>query len=84
MEVQSPGQVLARVNNLLVADSPDNMFVTCFYAILDPDAGKLVYANAGHNLPYRLSNQEVMEIKAAGMPLGLMPNMEYDVHEMII
>jgi serine phosphatase RsbU (regulator of sigma subunit) len=76
--------VLARVNNLLVADIPDNMFVTCFYAILDPDAGKMVFSNAGHNLPYRLTKHEVMEIKAAGMPLGLMPDMEYDVHEMII
>lgn len=83
-EFDSPGMVLARVNNLLVADIPDNMFVTCFYAILDPDAGKMVFSNAGHNLPYRLTKHEVMEIKAAGMPLGLMPDMEYDVHEMII
>ncbi|MBK5108172.1 MAG: SpoIIE family protein phosphatase [Anaerolineales bacterium] len=83
-EVQSPGTVLARVNNLLVADIPDNMFVTCFYAIIEPAAGKMVFANAGHNLPFRLTNQEVMEIKAAGMPLGMMPDMEYDVHEMII
>jgi serine phosphatase RsbU (regulator of sigma subunit) len=83
-ELQSPGRVLARVNNLLVADIPENMFVTCFYAILDPAAGKMVFSNAGHNLPYRLTNQEVMEIKAAGMPLGLMPDMEYDVHEMVI
>lgn len=83
-EVESPGKVLARVNDLLEADIPDSMFVTCFYAILDPSSGRLVYANAGHNLPYRLTNQEVMEIKAAGMPLGLMPGMKYDVHEMVI
>jgi serine phosphatase RsbU (regulator of sigma subunit) len=83
-EVESPGKVLARVNDLLEADIPDSMFVTCFYAILDPSSGRLVYANAGHNLPYRLTNQEVMEIKAAGMPLGLMPGRKYDVHEMVI
>jgi serine phosphatase RsbU (regulator of sigma subunit) len=83
-EVDSPGKVLARVNDLLVADIPDSMFVTCFYAILDPSSGRLVFSNAGHNLPFRLTNQEVMEIKAAGMPLGLMADMEYDVHEMVI
>jgi len=83
-EVDSPGKVLARVNDLLVADIPDSMFVTCFYAILDPSSGRLVFSNAGHNLPFRLTNQDVMEIKAAGMPLGLMADMEYDVHEMVI
>ncbi|HEX4715004.1 MAG TPA: SpoIIE family protein phosphatase, partial [Ktedonobacteraceae bacterium] len=47
----SPGEVLARVNDLLYADTPARMFVTCFYAILDPKSGKLRYANAGHDLP---------------------------------
>ena len=82
--IQSPGDVLARVNNLLVGDIPDSMFVTCFYAIIDPQEGKMVFANAGHNLPFLLTNREVSEVKAAGMPLGLMPDMEYDVHEMVI
>lgn len=76
----SPGQVLAQVNNLLQVDMPANMFVTCFYAILDPQKGNLVYANAGHNLPYRRSCQDVFELKAAGMPLGLMPDMKYEDH----
>ena len=47
--LESPGEVLARVNEALVA----GMFVTCFYGILDPDSGRLLYANAGHNLPCR-------------------------------
>lgn len=83
-EFQSPGKVLARVNDLLIADIPDNMFVTCFYAILNPIDGRLVFANAGHNLPFRLTDQEVLEVKAAGMPLGLIPDMEYEVHEITI
>ena len=48
----SPGEVLEQVNDLLVTDIPPNMFVTCFYAILDPESGRLRYANAGHDLPY--------------------------------
>ena len=46
----SPGEVLARVNEALLARIPANMFVTCFYAILDPKSGSLSHANAGHNL----------------------------------
>jgi serine phosphatase RsbU (regulator of sigma subunit) len=80
----SPGQVLKQVNNLLQEDIPDSMFVTCFYAILDPSTGKMVFSNAGHNLPYHHTGDSVLELMAAGMPLGLMSNMEYDLHETII
>src|SRR5919107_3725612 len=48
----SPGEILAQVNETLLARIPSNMFVTCFYAILDPKSGSLSYANAGHDLPY--------------------------------
>src|SRR5215216_1077491 len=48
----SPGEVLERVNEALTVRIPPNMFVTCFYAILDPKSASLRYANAGHDLPY--------------------------------
>ena len=48
----SPGEVLVQVNETLVARIPSNMFVTCFYGVLDPKSGRLIYANAGHDLPY--------------------------------
>ncbi|HEY0757357.1 MAG TPA: SpoIIE family protein phosphatase [Ktedonobacteraceae bacterium] len=77
----SPGEVLARVNNLLYADTPERMFVTCFYAILEPSSGKLRYANAGHDLPYQRNHGGVVELLATGMPLGLMPDMFYEERE---
>jgi serine phosphatase RsbU (regulator of sigma subunit) len=80
----SPGEVLARVNELLYAEIPPKMFVTCFYAILDPGSGRVIYANAGHDLPYRRLNGSVSEIWAAGMPLGMMPDMQYDEHEVTL
>jgi predicted ester cyclase len=77
----SPGDVLSRVNDSLVIDIPPNMFVTCFYAILDPNSGDLTYANAGHDLPYLHRNGAAEELRARGMPLGLMPRMGYEEKE---
>jgi predicted ester cyclase len=79
----SPGEVLAQVNETLLARIPPNMFVTCFYAIVEPKSGSLRYANAGHDLPYlrRRSGDEAEELRARGMPLGLMPEMSYEEKE---
>src|SRR5918997_2049177 len=77
----SPGEVLKRVNDVLVQDIPRNMFVTCLYAILEPDTGRVLYANAGHDLPYRRRagrSEGAEELRARGMPLGLMPGMGYE------
>jgi serine phosphatase RsbU (regulator of sigma subunit) len=81
---ESPGDVLARVNDPLAADIPPNMFVTCFYAILDPKSGHLAYANAGHDLPYLHRDGETEELRATGMPLGLMPGMGYEEKQTIL
>jgi predicted ester cyclase len=78
----SPGEVLRRVNDALVTDIPPNMFVTCFYAILDPKSGTLKYANAGHDLPYLWRGGDAHELRATGMPLGLMAGMSYEQKEM--
>ena len=76
--LESPGVVLGRVNDLVHPDVPPNMFITCMYAILDPVNGNLVYANAGHDLPFHRHGSSVVELHARGMPLGLMPGMEYE------
>jgi serine phosphatase RsbU (regulator of sigma subunit)/predicted ester cyclase len=80
----SPGQMLRGVNEVLFPNIPSNMFVTCFYAILDPHSGRLSYANAGHDLPYLHRNGEAEELRARGMPLGLMPGMSYEENETIL
>src|SRR5215204_4234817 len=78
----SPGKVLERVNEAVLTRIPPNMFVTCFYAILEPENGRLTYANAGHDLPYlRRRGGECEELRARGMPLGLMPGMSYEQKE---
>jgi steroid delta-isomerase-like uncharacterized protein len=80
----SPGEVLAQVNETLLARIPPNMFITCFYAILEPQSGTLVYANAGHNLPCWCHEDAVTELKARGMPLGLMGGMSYEEKETVL
>jgi serine phosphatase RsbU (regulator of sigma subunit)/predicted ester cyclase len=80
----SPGEVLVQVNEALLARIPSNMFVTCFYAILEPKSGSFTYANAGHDLPYLWHGDDAVELRARGMPLGLMPNMSYEQKEMVL
>ena len=74
----SPGEILSRANDLLVPEMPAKMFVTCLFAVLDPTTGRIVIANAGHNLPFVRSGDELTELRATGMPLGLMPGIRYE------
>jgi serine phosphatase RsbU (regulator of sigma subunit)/anti-sigma regulatory factor (Ser/Thr protein kinase) len=80
----SPSAALVRANELLHPEIPAPMFVTCLYAILDPASGRLEFANAGHDLPYRRLVTGVEELRATGMPLGLMSGMQYDEREITL
>src|SRR5215216_4432963 len=79
-----PGLVLERVNEHLCPDMPEKMFVTCLYGVLDPSSGHLRFANAGHDLPYVKTADGIVELRARGMPLGLMPDMPYEEKEAIL
>jgi anti-sigma regulatory factor (Ser/Thr protein kinase) len=79
-----PSAVLSRANDLLCAEMPPKMFVTCLYAVLDPATGHLRFANAGHNLPCIHTADGVVEPRATGMPLGLMPGLVYEEQEVTI
>jgi serine phosphatase RsbU (regulator of sigma subunit)/ketosteroid isomerase-like protein len=80
----TPGQALEEANEVLFTYLPPNMFVTCFYAVLDPGEGRLRYANAGHSLPRCWHEATATELRARGMPLGLMPGMGYEEREWIL
>jgi serine phosphatase RsbU (regulator of sigma subunit) len=85
LDSSSPGEVLSRVNETLVARIPPNTFVTCFYCVVEPESGRLLYANAGHNLPCcRHGAAASTELEARGMPLGLMPGMNYEEKERVL
>jgi serine phosphatase RsbU (regulator of sigma subunit)/anti-sigma regulatory factor (Ser/Thr protein kinase) len=79
-----PGKVLARANELLAPEMPARMFVTCLYGVLEPETGRFVFANAGHNLPYVRTADGVIELRATGLPLGLMPDIVYEETEAFV
>ncbi len=79
-----PGAVLERTNDVLFPQIPQKMFVTCFYALLDPATGHVRFANAGHDVPYRYTADGVVELRATGMPLGLMQGMTYEEKETML
>jgi phosphoserine phosphatase RsbU/P len=70
----TPAEVLMHVNNLLVMESLNGMFVTAFFAILSTHTGKIIYANAGHNQPLilRKITQKIESLEKGGMALGVM------------
>lgn len=80
----SPGEILRRANDVLCPDMPPKMFVTCLCAVLDPRTGHLNYANAGHNAAQQRTRDGVIELRARGMPLGLMPGMDYEEKETLL
>ena len=71
--------ILAEVNNILVDDSPSNMFVTVFYGVLDTRSGAFEYCNGGHNPPYLISKDGVVRQldNVGGLLLGAMKDVEY-------
>jgi sigma-B regulation protein RsbU (phosphoserine phosphatase) len=71
--------VLAEVNNILVDDSPPNMFVTVFYGILDTRNGSFEYSSAGHTSPYLiLADDSLNQLdNVGGLMLGALKNAEY-------
>lgn len=80
LESTSPATVLRRVNDLLVPDAQQGMFVTAFYAILVPETHELIYANAGHNLPLllRSATGEQQQLRKGGMALGVLEGVDLE------
>jgi sigma-B regulation protein RsbU (phosphoserine phosphatase) len=81
-----PSNVLSEVNNMLVDQSPSNMFVTVFYGVLDTRNGAFEYSNGGHNSPYLISaDGKISQLEyIGGILLGTMQNAEYESHILML
>jgi phosphoserine phosphatase RsbU/P len=68
----TPGEVLTKLNRLLVEDFPAGRFVTMVYAVLDAARRTLTFANAGHLRPLLITSEGSRFLDHdKGMPLGL-------------
>lgn len=77
---RSPADAMARANRLICADSTSGMFVTLFYALINPATGEMTYVNAGHNPPllYRADGDQLTELIRTGMALGVVADASFE------
>jgi len=78
----SPTDGIAHANRLICVDSTRGMFVTLFYALLDPTIGEMTYVNAGHNPPLlcRADQDQLTQLARTGMALGVVEDTPFEQH----
>ena len=74
----SPSEMLAQLNSRLLAARLDARFIAMQFGVYDAALRELTIANAGGTLPLLVHNGQVTEVNVGGMPLGLLPEAEYD------
>ncbi|MBX6312050.1 MAG: SpoIIE family protein phosphatase [Isosphaeraceae bacterium] len=78
-QANSPGEVLARLNERLCRNLPEEHFATAFFAWFDLRSGRLHYANAGHPPAYLQSPMGCLrELEPTGPLLGILPEVTHD------
>ncbi|MFN8426442.1 MAG: GAF domain-containing protein [Anaerolineales bacterium] len=79
LETESPAEALRRVNDLLIPDTKQGMFVTAVYAVLDFEKNELTYVNAGHNPPILVKRDGMTErLTRTGIALGAAEDARYE------
>ena len=76
--VESPGRVLAIVNDFLEQNNLEELFVTLFYGVLEERTGRFVYANGGHNPPILVDSNGANPLAmTGGVALGMFDGLDY-------
>lgn len=85
-QVVNPGESLRRINSMLIPESSGRMFVTIFYGVLNTRTGEVQFSFGGHNPPYIKRKDGTVERinHESGFLLGMVDDMEYDVHKIIL
>ncbi len=74
----SPATVLQQVNTAILDTTYSDMFVTIYYAVLDPATHQVTYASAGHGLALHASDEGVQFLRGRGSALGILPTIRVD------
>ncbi len=79
-QVVNPGEVLRKLNTLLIPESDSATFVTVFYGVLNVHTGEVQFSNGGHNLPYHVRpTGEIEQLPMTdGMFLGKFPHTDFE------
>jgi len=85
-QVVNPGESLRRINSMLIPESNGRMFVTIFYGVLNTKTGEVQFSFGGHNPPYIKRKEGAIERinHESGFLLGMLDDMEYDVHKITL
>ncbi|MBT7952798.1 MAG: SpoIIE family protein phosphatase [Gammaproteobacteria bacterium] len=82
----SPAEILLETNRLLLENNSPSIFITMVIACYEPTTGRLVYSNAGHHPPYRITKQgEVQKFEdASGTIVGMLDDLSFEDSETIV
>ncbi len=75
--IDDPAELVQRLNQVLVENSPDNKFATLFYAELDLESHRLHYVGGGHNASLLLVDGEIRELHSTGPIVGLVRSVTF-------
>jgi serine phosphatase RsbU (regulator of sigma subunit)/tetratricopeptide (TPR) repeat protein len=73
-----PELVLRAANERILQETHTDMFVTTFYGVLEPEAGRLIYCNAGHYPPYLLHADGLEALGRGALPLGILEDTSWE------
>lgn len=78
-EAASPATGITQANRLICSGSTHGLFVTMFYALLDPTSSKITWVNAGHipALHYQAESGQISRLSNTGLALGMDVNAIY-------
>lgn len=74
----TPSQVLEILNTRLIAARLDARFIAMHFGVYDTALRELTLSNAGGTLPILVRDGLVTEVDITGLPLGMIPEAEYD------